>query len=101
MRMVSAADDMQAHPRKIAVTITFAKNIRFIVFPSLNTAKHFEIVDGTPQSLGNGYDAILSMTLWPFRVQVGSVYNANSSLAFLYSIFSFVSFDNCLWFCKS
>ncbi len=66
MRMVSAAVDMQAHPRKIVVNVTFAKSIRFIVFPSLNTAKHFEIVDGTPQSLGNGYYAILSMTLWPF-----------------------------------
>src|SRR5512147_1043038 len=73
MRIVSTADDMQAHPRKIVVNITFAKTIRFIVFPSLNTAKHLrcqpeEIVEGTRLNYREtGYYAILSMTLWRFR----------------------------------
>jgi len=40
---VSAADDMQAHPRKITVNVTFAKTMCFIVFPSPNTAKHFAV----------------------------------------------------------
>jgi len=55
MRIVSAADDMQAHPRKIAVNITFAKTIRFIV-PFSEHCHYWE----------TRYYAILSMTLWPF-----------------------------------
>src|SRR5690242_85858 len=100
MRIVSAADDMQAHPKKTIVRIARAETTRLIVFPSLEPPRPIAIsgiVEGSRfRYRKNQILANLSMTGF-----ASFALERKQLLGIFVQYLSFVSFDNCLWFCKS